>query len=333
MRKVISMHEKRYAPRLNIYLASSLKEESDPQRAFSIVRNISGTGMFLTSKKQYEKGSVAECVVSVDDTPISFKGEVVRTENCDAYFGHGIKITEIDEDSRRELNDFLERNILPPMVEMDCEFGTDFSHQENVLNLNSHDIDIDGIHLNYIYSDGKASRLKQANFPFVSALEDFDMESQGAEFKNQLDEILTFDWVKKSNHILLFGTSDLVKTKLAVGIGMKAIDAGYKVVYTSMSDLVELFNTERTSLESKFTLNKILNSNVVVIDKAGTTPLALANANAFFQFVSALHGKASIVMASEAPFDQWKCDLGDMATTNLILERMEYNLFLKGLLN
>ena len=71
-------------------------------------------------------------------------------------------------------------------------------------------------------------------------------------------------------------------------------------------------------------LTRILSSNLVIIDELGYLPITRDEANLFFQFISALHEQASLIITSNKGFEDWVELLGDPALTTAVLDRISY---------
>lgn len=333
---MIVLQEKRDNPRLNIYLASSLRHEDEEKRSFSIVRNISSTGLYLTTKSQYEHGSITDCIVSIDDKPISFTGKVVRMSNNEPYNGYGIHITDIDEEDMEELNAFIEKSFYEKMnnpndvtnlsYEISSDrFGFDKNDYRSSDNFSPNDF-------NYIETEGHNSRLLQANFPYMMNIEEFDTSLQDDQTKAEIDNILAMNWINDSKNVLISSREHSSRLGLAIGIGTKAIAGGYKVTYTTMRDLLNFYNTERQSTDSMFMINRFMSSRAVIIDQSDLY-LSAEDANTFYKFVNEVYGKTSLIMLSNLTFEDWKDSLGNSQTFDTISSRLEHNVYLRGYLN
>jgi DNA replication protein DnaC len=72
--------------------------------------------------------------------------------------------------------------------------------------------------------------LRRALFPVLKRLEEFDYRWQTTVTKRQINRLLDFSFVDNRENIVFIGPPGLGKTHLASGIGLKAIEAGYKVI-------------------------------------------------------------------------------------------------------
>ncbi|GED22521.1 hypothetical protein HHA01_14980 [Halomonas halmophila] len=68
------------------------------------------------------------------------------------------------------------------------------------------------------------------------------------------------------------------KTHLAIGIGQKAIEAGYRVLFRNALHLVEELEIAVMKGELKKTLQKLAKVDALVIDELGYLPMSAAGA-------------------------------------------------------
>jgi len=325
---MIVLQEQRNNPRLNTYLGSSLKDDDNEKRTFSITRNLSVTGAYLTSKKQFDEGSILDCIVSLDDDTIAFSGEIVRTLEEGAYFGYGVQITTIDEEDQNRLEQYIDAGFNHKIAYLEPCYNTESSAQSGVSYNDGTTYDND-----YIQTDGKESRLVQAGFPFNASLEGYDYTYQAPMVKSQIDDLLSMNWVEEANNVIFFGNTGSGKTHMAIAIGSEAIAKGYKVSFVTMSELLNLLKSEAALAGNRFKLNRIMESRVVVIDEMGYLPISKQEANMLFQFLSKIYGKTSIVMTTDLTYEQLKEAIGDSTVTNLFLDRLTHSIWLRSLIN
>ncbi|SDH80355.1 IstB-like ATP binding protein, partial [Nitrosomonas sp. Nm132] len=74
---------------------------------------------------------------------------------------------------------------------------------------------------------------KRAAFPLHKSLEEFDYRFQTTISKREINSLLDFSFIDNRENVVFIGPPGVGKTHLAIGIGLKAIDAGYKVCFTT----------------------------------------------------------------------------------------------------
>jgi len=322
------LQEQRNNPRLNTYLGSSIKDDCDEKGNFSIARNLSITGAYLTTKKQFESGSILDCTVSLNDDAISFSGEIVRTIEEGAYFGYGVQITNIEEEDQNRLEQYIDIGFGDKTACLEPHYDSDSYAQSGVLYNDGSTYDVD-----YIKTDGKESRLVQAGFPYYASLEGYDYTYQAPMVKGQIDDLLSMNWVEEANNVIFFGPTGSGKTHMAIAIGSKAIESGYKVSFVTMRDLLNILKAETAATDNRYKLNKLLESRVVIIDEMGYQPISKQEANMLFKFVSKIYGKTSVVMTTDLTYEELKETIGDSTITNLLLDKLTHSIWLRNIIN
>jgi len=80
--------------------------------------------------------------------------------------------------------------------------------------------------------------LKQAAFPEYKTLAEFNLEEKQSLSKKQFNQLKELSWLERGYNIVLLGPSGLGKTHLSIGLGIHAINEGYKVIFAAISDLI-----------------------------------------------------------------------------------------------
>jgi len=81
-------------------------------------------------------------------------------------------------------------------------------------------------------------RTQLARFPFVKGLESFDFSYQPSIDKKQIQTLSTCHFVEHGENRVILGPPGVGKTHLAVGLGLKAIEHGYRVLFTTAAALI-----------------------------------------------------------------------------------------------
>src|SRR5690606_14759352 len=84
-----------------------------------------------------------------------------------------------------------------------------------------------------------ARHRQQAQVPAELPLERFDARHQTTITKRQVNALLDFSFIDQRENLVFIGPPGVGKTHLAIGIGQKAIQAGYKVLFRTALDLIE----------------------------------------------------------------------------------------------
>ncbi|HPT77409.1 MAG TPA: IS21-like element helper ATPase IstB [Defluviitaleaceae bacterium] len=165
-------------------------------------------------------------------------------------------------------------------------------------------------------------RLKYAMFPEYKTLDEFDLNEQPSLSRRQFNQLKELSWVEQGYNLILLGPTGVGKTMLSVGLGIHAINSGYKVHFVTMNDLVYILKTQEILRTSRVRYKRIIESDLVIIDDLMFMAMEKHEANLFFQLINKLYGQSSIIITSNKSPDDWGELLGDPAITTAILDRI-----------
>ncbi|WJJ93342.1 ATP-binding protein [Neopusillimonas aromaticivorans] len=108
-----------------------------------------------------------------------------------------------------------------------------------------------------------------AGLPLDKHLEDFDYRHQTTITKRQVNALLDFGFIDNRENVVFIGPPGVGKTHLAIGIGQKAIQAGYKVLFRTALDLVEDLELAEMKGELKKRISQLAKFDMLIIDELG----------------------------------------------------------------
>ncbi|WIV11063.1 IS21-like element helper ATPase IstB [Proteiniborus sp. MB09-C3] len=224
------------------------------------------------------------------------------------------KLEQIKEHAKELSLNYLRINADKIIEEADLN---DYSYQDILIKILENEIEIRN-------KKAQERRLKNAGFPVIKKIEDFDLDFQKSITKKQINRLLEMEWIDRMYNLIFLGPPGVGKTHLSISLGYKAVELGYKVSFVTMDNLMHVLKTHEISRKSKGKMNRILSSSLVIIDELGYLPITREEANLFFQLVSALHEQASIIITSNKGLEDWTELLGDPALTTAVLDRITY---------
>ncbi|QOC21564.1 ATP-binding protein [Wenzhouxiangella sp. AB-CW3] len=164
--------------------------------------------------------------------------------------------------------------------------------------------------------------LKQAQLPAHKPLEAFDYRHQTTITKRQVSALLDFGFIDERQNLVFIGPPGVGKTHLAIGIALKAIEAGYKVLFRTALALVEDLELAEMKGELKKRLRQLGKYDVLVIDELGYLPMTRQARYNLFQLINSLYEYRSIILTTNKDFSNWGAFFHDDAVAVPIIDRV-----------
>ncbi len=161
-----------------------------------------------------------------------------------------------------------------------------------------------------------------AHFPVAKRLEDFEFGRVKGIGISEAVNLLDCRWVDTKQNLLFFGPPGIGKTHLAIAFGRTAVEKGYKVCFERVTNLVKLLKTAEVQKTSEYRIRRIMKSDLVIIDEIGYTPIERREGNLFFNMISELYEKISLIVTSNKSFETWAEMMGDSVMTTALLDRL-----------
>jgi DNA replication protein DnaC len=163
-------------------------------------------------------------------------------------------------------------------------------------------------------------RLKSARFPIVKTLEEFDFAFQPTLPHDKILQLKDCRWVANAVNLLLAGQSGTGKSHLAMGL--EAIQAGYKVYFTTVADLMDQLNAAAASGQTVTLQKRLLKHDVLILDELGYLKIDQTQGNFLFRLVSHAYERFSLIVTTNKDFSGWAEIFADQVQVSAMLDRL-----------
>jgi hypothetical protein len=115
------------------------------------------------------------------------------------------------------------------------------------------------------------------------------------------------------------------KTHLAIGLAIRACQAGHRVLFATAADWVSSLAEAHHAGKLQAELVRLGRYPLLVIDEVGYIPFEPEAANLFFQLVSSRYERASLIVTSNKQFGRWGEVFGDDVVAAAMIDRLVHH--------
>ena len=166
-------------------------------------------------------------------------------------------------------------------------------------------------------------RRKQARFRDAErTLDGFDFTFNTKLHRALVFELATGRFIAQREDALFLGPPGTGKSHLAQAIGHAAIQQGYRVLYREAHTLLEELTDATLAGTRKAYLADLAAVPLLIIDDLGMRKLAHTAAEDLLELIMRRYERASTILTSNRPVDDWGKLLGDTAAVTALLDRL-----------
>jgi DNA replication protein DnaC len=166
-------------------------------------------------------------------------------------------------------------------------------------------------------------RRKQAQFrDSQKTLDNFDFTFNAKMNRSLVFDLATARFIERREDALFLGPPGTGKSHLAQAIGQAAIQQGYRVLYRETHHLLEELAETVIDDTRKQHMELLTTVPLLIIDDLGMRKLPLTVAEDLLEIVMRRYERASTLLTSNRPVEDWGKLLGDAAAITAMLDRL-----------
>lgn len=112
-------------------------------------------------------------------------------------------------------------------------------------------------------------RTAKAKFPSIKTLEEYDFNFRPKLNRQEIYNLATGEYIRKKENIVFVGPPGTGKTHLSISLGIKALQQGYKVLFTSVSEMMETLFEAKADNSYHRKLKYYLTPDLLILDELG----------------------------------------------------------------
>ncbi len=165
--------------------------------------------------------------------------------------------------------------------------------------------------------------LSSSGLPVGKSLNEFDFRFQRSVEKDRIDLLATCEFIRRKENLLLLGPPGVGKSHIASGLGVKAAENGFAVVFMNADDLIETLRKDEKIKRRKIRRRRYMNASLLIVDELGFQALDRRDAHLFFKMIGQRYERGSVVITSNKSIRDWPEILAnDEVLTTAVLDRL-----------
>ena len=168
-------------------------------------------------------------------------------------------------------------------------------------------------------------RVYKAKLPALKTIEDFDFNFQTSIDKKQISDAVTCQYIEEKRNIIFIGNPGTGKTHLSISLGLKALLKEYKVLFTTVSDMLYKLHISKADNSYYKKLDEYLSPNLLIMDELGFKKIPDYSGSDFFDVISKRYEKGSSIITTNKSFEQWNDIFSDGILSSAILDRVVHH--------
>ena len=152
-------------------------------------------------------------------------------------------------------------------------------------------------------------RIKAARLPVLKSLETFEFPSIPSLNKSLVLELARSEYLDRRENVL----------------GLAACQKGYRVRFTTAAALVHELLEARDDKRLLRLQKQLAKQDLLIVDELGYVPLSKTGSELLFEIFSQRYERASTLLTSNLPFNEWTEIFGSERLTGALLDRLTHH--------
>ena len=162
---------------------------------------------------------------------------------------------------------------------------------------------------------------KLAHLPVLKTLDSFDFDAQPTLDRRIINDLQTLAFVERAEGVALLGPAGVGKTHLAIGLGMRALQAGVRVYFLTAQDLLDQIHAAQLDGIPGHKQRHLNTVPLLIIDEIGYVEFDKAASTWLFQLLCQRYEHRSTIITSNKAFADWGEIFGDPIIAAAMLDR------------
>jgi len=172
---------------------------------------------------------------------------------------------------------------------------------------------------------GIQKRIHNAHFPTIKRFESLEEDRLPKEARERLPELKNLDFLTHNQNVIMIGNSGSGKSHLAIAMGVKVCEQGFKVLFKTAAGLINELKEAKNQKQLVRFEKTWAAVSLVIIDELGYLSFDLEGAELLFEYLALRYEQKSTIITSNLIFSDWVKIFKDKTLTMALLDRITQN--------
>ncbi|GAI21062.1 unnamed protein product, partial [marine sediment metagenome] len=146
--------------------------------------------------------------------------------------------------------------------------------------------------------------------------------------KKKLKVLVSLDFIKNGQNVILAGSPGTGKSHIATGLGIKACLAGYKVMFATVPLLINRLKESRSEKTLQLFESRFEKYDLVIADELGYISFDREGSELLFTYLSLRAGRKSTIITTNLSFERWDEIFIDSVMTAAMIDRLTHKSYM-----
>lgn len=170
----------------------------------------------------------------------------------------------------------------------------------------------------------RARRVHEAKLPRIKTLDDFDLDANDNITPATIALLRDGSFITNNEPVVLLGNSGTGKSHLLIGTCLAAAENGLRARYVTCAQLANELAEAADDHKLSRVVARYGRYDLLAIDELGYVHLDNRSAELLFQILTEREERASVAIATNAPFSEWSKTFTDKRLAAAVVDRITY---------
>ena len=178
-----------------------------------------------------------------------------------------------------------------------------------------------------------ARLLRASGLPVEKTFRTFSLNRLSPALQLQLERLKSASFLEQATNVIAIGKPGVGKSHALAAVGYELIYAGYPVLWTPTSTLVQRLLAAKRDLRLPQELAKLEKFACVILDDIGYVQHARDEMEVLFTFLAERYERKSVMISTNLVFSEWQRIFKDPMTTMAAIDRVVHHSVILDMMN